>query len=93
MRTLFKYAVAAALILAVVGIGLLFWPKYQKIQHLGARREQLQASTAASQATLRDVKRKQERFASDPEFVERVARQNRRARPGEVVFITGSDAP
>lgn len=93
IRILCKFAVMAALVMAVVGIGLLFWPKYRKIESLSQRRTQLQSAMALHQATLHDIKRRQERFATDPEFVERVARQNRRARPGELVFVTEPDTP
>jgi cell division protein FtsB len=39
------------------------------------------------QQQLAAVERQQTRFRDDPDFVEHVARQNRRARPGEIVFI------
>jgi cell division protein FtsB len=39
------------------------------------------------QQQLAALERQQARFRDDPEFVEHVARQNRRARPGEIVFI------
>ena len=36
---------------------------------------------------IKVLKDKQQRFKTDPEFVERVARMNRRVRPGELVFV------
>ena len=39
------------------------------------------------QQVLAETVRMQTRFQDDPEFVARIARQNRRVRPGETTFI------
>jgi hypothetical protein len=31
---------------------------------------------------------RQQRFSTDPEFVELIARQNKRIRPNEIIFVT-----
>jgi cell division protein FtsB len=45
------------------------------------------------QQEIADLKRRQQRFREDPEFVERIARQNRRVRPGEIIFVGELPAP
>jgi len=41
---------------------------------------------------LKLLKDKQQRFKTDPEYVERVARMNRRVREGELVFVFDAEA-
>ena len=51
-----------------------------------AQRARLQAENAAKNEELATLRRDQERFVNDEEFVIRVARQNRKLFPGEILF-------
>ncbi len=75
-----------AAIIVVAGAAMI-QPRFRNARMLAARRAELERGNLAQQQQLAAVQRKQARFRDDPEFVEHVARQNRRARPGEIVFI------
>ena len=51
-----------------------------------AEHQKLQAENAARNMELSELRRDQERFQSDEEFVVKVARQNRKLFPGEILF-------
>jgi cell division protein FtsB len=48
---------------------------------------ELRAQIEAKQRQIAKLSENQRRFRSDPDFVESIARQNRRVFPGELVFI------
>ncbi len=62
-------------------------PQYRLYKESMATRARLQAENDAKNLELAELRRDQERFLSDEEFVIRVARQNRKLFPGEVLFI------
>ncbi len=62
-------------------------PRMNESRKLTDQRNALEAEVAALKAEVDDFKSKQDRFATDAAFVERVARQNGRATPDEVVFV------
>ena len=61
-------------------------PQYRAYQESMAHRARLQAENNAKNMELADLRRDQERFQSDEEFVVKVARQNRKLFPGEILF-------
>lgn len=78
--------VAAAVVLG----GLL--PKIRRLNELWRRRAALETEAAEWRARREDLQRRRERFQSDAEFVERIAREYGRARTNEIVFkLVGSD--
>jgi cell division protein FtsL len=83
-----RWLAGAGLAVAAVWLALLSVPKYNQRRQLALQRDALRRSIEAKQNDLREAKRKQQRYRTDPAFVEHVARQNLRVRPGEVVFIT-----
>jgi cell division protein FtsB len=76
----------AMVIIIIAGVAMV-QPRIRTGRMLGARRAALERENTAMQQQLAALERQQARFRDDPEFVEHVARQNRRARPGEIVFI------
>ena len=75
---LFQGLFVAAFV-AIVAIGLMItFPKYRQAKGLD--------KTCADLQYRIDLKKKQIRFKTDREFVEGLARENRRAFPGEIVF-------
>ncbi|MBQ3672556.1 MAG: septum formation initiator family protein [Kiritimatiellae bacterium] len=80
------------LVLAILVGGLAAaWPSY-------VRRNSLKAQDAALAAQIEEKKREiarlqdfQRRFRTDRDFVESIARQNRRVYPGELVFLFEDD--
>ena len=86
-KTVLNYVFWMVIILILVAGSAMLAPRFHNCRMLGARRAELERENLAQQQTLADLQRMQGRFRDDPEFVEHVARQNRRARPGEVVFL------
>ena len=74
------------LVLVLIGGVALVFPTYQRRQGLCARRAELMQRIEKRRAEIEAVKTMQRRFSSDPDFVEQIARQNRRVYPGELVF-------
>ena len=80
--------ITVALLLIVVTGGLAFaWPNYRRSQSLRAQSVELDAQIIEKRAAIADLKDRQRRFKTDPDFVESIARQNRRVYPGELVFV------
>lgn len=76
-----------AVFAAIVATGLVITlPKYRQAEGLSHAREELQRRIDLKKKEIASVKEKQVRFRTDREFVESLARENRRAFPGEMVF-------
>lgn len=80
--------VAIALILLILGGGMVVsWPTYQRNRSLQARERELVGQIEAKKAEIDKLVECQRRFKTDREFLERLARQNGRVFPGELVFV------
>lgn len=80
------FSVAVTFLVFAAGI-VATLPRYRQycaLKDTLAARERAIARTGAETADLEDKVR---RFAVDRDFVEAVARQNRRVYPGELVFV------
>ena len=77
----------AVLVLTTVCAVRFNCPQYRAYKESMAHRARLQAENAASNEELATLRRNQERFVNDEEFVMRVARQNHKLFPGEILFI------
>ena len=82
MRMLGAIAVIVALIIGVS----LFLPRYQKLQRLQARRIQLEKDNRQIEEKVNSLAEKQRRFGSDPDFVERTAREAGMVKSNEVSY-------
>lgn len=84
---IFRYGsavMAAAILLSGAGIII---PTYRRNQELKAREADYVARIERKSREIKELREKQERFKSDTEFIESIARQNNRVYPGEYVFI------
>lgn len=73
---------------AIVATGLMITlPKYRQAAGLEKACADLQHRIDLKKREIASVKEKQVRFRTDREFVEGLARENRCAFPGEIVFI------
>jgi len=76
-----------AVFTAIVVTGLVITlPKYRQAEGLSRACDELQHRIDLKKKEIASVKDKQRRFRTDREFVEGLARENRRAFPGEIVF-------
>lgn len=80
-----------AFILVMIAGVVTITPKYSQWRGLEQQRKEMLRRIDYKQNEIKVLKDKQQRFKTDPEFVEFVARQNRRARPGELVFVFEPD--
>ena len=80
----FFFASFAAVIVAGV---VLSYPKYRQAQGLCRERDQLRRRIEEKSREIAAIRDKQRRFKTDREFVESLARENRRVFPNELVFV------
>ena len=74
--------------LAVIVAGVMMsYPKYRQAQGLSAERDQLRRRIEEKKREIAAIRDKQRRFTGDREFVEALARENRRVFPNELVFV------
>ena len=96
-RFCFRFAMVLVSVLVALGAILALTPKYRQTLFLRAERERLANECAQLELMIDQLHRHQQRFQTDPDFVEQIARQNRRVRPDEVVFVveprSDPDAP
>ncbi len=100
--TVYRTATAVFVGLVIIGLASLFLPKIREIR---ARQSVVTRMTEEKRAVDERTQLfiwQQERFATDPRFVERVAREELgKAKPGEIIFRfsetngggTGASAP
>ncbi|MBP5791269.1 MAG: septum formation initiator family protein [Kiritimatiellae bacterium] len=84
----FFRAFTVSLALAIlVGGTVMLWPNYMRSRSLREKDAKLNEEIAAMRRKIAELRDNQTRFKTDREFVEMIARQNRRVFPGEIVFI------
>ena len=73
---------------AIVATGLVItFPKYRQATGLEQTKADLERRINLKNEEIASVREKQNRFRTDREFVEGLARENRRVFPGELVFV------
>lgn len=71
----------------IVGGLLMAYPNFRCGQDLRRKEAELKRSIEEKKREIAKLTEYQRRFRNDPDFVEAIARQNRRVYPGELVFI------
>ena len=82
-----RWLTMAIVAVIVVGGFAFVYPNYQRGQALKRQEADLQAQIDAKRREIAKLTEYKNRFRSDPDFVEAIARQNRRVFPGELIFI------
>ena len=80
-----------ALVLVITAGVVTIPPKMAQMRGLEGQRNELLRRIDHKNYEIKVLKDKQQRFKADPEFVEHIARQNRRVRSGELVFVFDTD--
>lgn len=75
----------------IVGGMVMVYPTYRRGQALKAQNAELQSRIDGKKREIAQLEENQRRFRTDADFVESIARQNRRVFPGELVFVFGED--
>jgi cell division protein FtsB len=81
-----RIVLIAVMVMAVVGIVLAFTPKVRQMQAYQNTRDALQQRIDVTVSSENELKEKQRRFLSDPEYVKKVAHEVGYARSDEVIF-------
>ena len=75
------------LALIIVGGSALVYPTWRRGEALKAQEADLRVQIEGKKKEIAGLIENQRRFRTDPDFVEAIARRNRRVFPGELVFI------
>jgi len=81
-----RVLMAGILLLIIIGGLVMMYPNYRRAQSLKRQNAELQETIDRKKAEIEHLLENQRRFKMDPDFVEMIARQNRRIFPGELVF-------
>jgi len=57
------------------------------MHNLEMQRNEMKRKIAYKEKEIETLKLRQQRFSTDPEFVELIARQNKRIRANELIFV------
>jgi cell division protein FtsB len=68
-----------------------FVPRCNRLNALQRRKAALESKNRALEMETRELRTKQERFLTDPGFVEHTARETGMVKPGETVFRFTND--
>jgi cell division protein FtsB len=77
----------AMIVIIIVGGLVIAYPTYRQRESLKEQRIELESRIKVKRSEIAKLIENQRRFRTDPDFVEAIARQNRRVFPGELVFI------
>lgn len=84
--TIYRFIRIASAVLVLIGMGFMFVPLIQQDREFQRRENELRDEIQHSEERIRELRLKQERFQSDPAFVERVAHEMGFAKPNETIF-------
>ncbi|MGN0854506.1 MAG: septum formation initiator family protein [Kiritimatiellia bacterium] len=80
------------LVLGIIVVGLVsVWPTYVRSRALKREEADLAERIEKKRREIEELKTFQRRYRTDSAFVEKIARQNHRVFPGELVFIFDDD--
>lgn len=79
------FTVVAIAVILVIG-AVMIWPTYQRGLELEREEAALDRRIEEKKAEIARICEYQRRFREDRDFLENIARQNRRVYPGELVF-------
>ncbi len=83
----YKIAVGVLVCLLIVAAFAWIFPKIKLCEEREEKIAALEEKNKQIENSIGELKKKQERFATDPEFVERVAREELgKAKPGETIY-------
>ncbi len=85
-RLIYRFSWALLGVLVIIGLLCVFTPKCRSLSRLQTTRNTLQEQNEAKEEEIKDLKIKQERFTTEPAFVERTARESGMVKPDEVVY-------
>mgnify|MGYP001608864611 CR=1 FL=1 len=88
-----KFLLILIIVLFVIALISVFLPKCRDFSGFQQKKSALQQENKQTEKQINDLMAKQKRFTSDPEFVERTARENDMIKPNETVFKFTNEQP
>jgi len=77
----------AFIVILIIGIANFFLPKIRQNREKQRKAAVLEEENRIKEDMVKQLREKQERFLSDPKYIERIAREELgKARPGETIF-------
>lgn len=73
-------------VLCIVGLTCVYVPRINNMRALQEEKAAIEAANARERARIDELRDKQERFQTDPEYVEHVAREQGMVKKDEVLF-------
>ena len=86
LSVIYRYVWIALGTLVLIGMGFMFVPLIQQDREYQRREDALKSDIAQDEERIRTLRLKQERFESDPAFIERIAHDLGLAKPDETIF-------
>lgn len=83
---IYRFSWGLLAVLVAIGFILIFTPKTRKLALLQDVKTQLETRNTEKAEQIKELKIRQERFNSDPEFVEHTAREAEMIMPDETVY-------
>ena len=75
-------------VISIVAAGVVVaWPVYKNGEKLKRKNAELAGRIEEKKREIADLRENMRRYKTDSAFVERLARQERRVYPGELVFV------
>lgn len=83
---IYRFSWGLLAVLIVIGFVLIFTPKARKLAYLQGVKTEIESRNAGKADQINELQIRQERFVSDPEYVEHTAREAGLVMAGEVVY-------
>jgi cell division protein FtsB len=90
---IYRFAWILMCVLCAVALLCVFVPKCRSLRALHDQNVRVEEENRRIEERIRTLRVKRERFASDPSFVERTARETGMVKPDETIFKFVSNAP
>ena len=85
-NVLYRYAVLAAILLALIGVVIAFLPKVTQFGSYQEKKGDLEAEIRGDEERIKELRLNQEKFSTDKHFVQKIAHEVGFAHDGEVIF-------
>lgn len=89
-KTIYRVSWIILTVLIFTGVFCIFGPKFNSLRKMQQDKNELRSENQKLQAAIEDLRYKQERFTSDPKYVERTAKTIGMIRTNEVLFLDDS---
>lgn len=86
LNPIFRYTARAVIVLALVGMGFAFAPKWKQFNDYQETKIELEKEIRVEEKRIQDLRLNQERFATDKYFVQKIAHEIGFAHEGETIY-------